>query len=215
MCTGLQKVRYSIEIAGQVIFNVVESDFFANFVSLLELIIAVVTIIIGGAKVKEFIHEYKRKRVNAIFGFYVNLGYFIKRIRPLIMNDSGKPMKTLYLLSSSEDIQKQAKGFEQIGNKLSAVAYECLQYLSTEANQIPPSDYDDSQRMEWKNEIDIFVDYLNQFYLIGSGIHLPTLETEDGIINYCKKIQDILNNIERKAKKATEDFYRDMMNEKE
>ena len=69
--------------------------------------------------------------------------------------------------------------------------------------------------MEWKNEIDIFVDYLNQFYLIGSGIHLPTLETEDGIINYCKKIQDILNNIERKAKKATEDFYRDMINEKE
>ena len=120
MCTGLQKVRYSIEIAGQVIFNVVESDFFANFVSLLELIIAVVTIIIGGEKVKEFIHEYKRKRVNAIFGFYVNLGYFIKRIRPLIMNDSGKPMKTLYLLSSSEDIQKQAKGFEQIGNKLIA-----------------------------------------------------------------------------------------------
>lgn len=215
MWMNLLEVRNSIELVGQELYSIVNSDFFANIVSMLELILAVITVIIGGEKVKEFIHEYKRKRVNAIFGFYINLGYFIKRLRPLIMNDSGKPMKTLYLLSPSNEIQKQAKGFEQIGNKLSDVAYECLQYLSTEANQIPPSDYNDTQRMEWKKEIDVFVVYLNQFYLIGSGIHLPTLESEDGIINYCNKIRDILNDIEKKAEKATEDFYKDMINEKE
>lgn len=212
MWTVLQEIWNGIQTAGQIVNRLVGSDFFANLISLLELILAIVTIIIGGEKVKEFIQEYKRKRVSATFGFYVNLGYFIKRLRPLIVNDSGKPMKTLYLLSPSDEIQKQAKGFEQLGNKLSTVAYECLQYLSTEANQVPPSDYN-VERAVWKNEIDVFVDYLNQFYLIGSGIHLPTLESEDGVISYCNKILSILDNIERKANKAREDFYQDMMKE--
>lgn len=215
MCTVLQEIGSFIQTVGLALYSFVSSDFFVNFVSLLELILAIVTIIIGGEKVKEFIHEYKRKRVSATFGFYVNLGYFIKRLRPLIVNDSGKPMKTLYLLSSSESVRNQANGFEQIGDKLSALAYECLQYLSTEANQIPPSDYNEAERKTWKKEIDVFVDYLNQFYLIGSGIHLPTLESEAGIINYCNGIQNILDNIEKKAKKAIEDFYQDMINEKE
>lgn len=215
MCTVIQEIWNAVQTAGQIIYSFVGTDFFANLVSLLELILAVITIIIGGEKVKEFIHEYKRKRVNATFGFYVNLGYFIKRLRPFIMNDSGKPMKTLYLLSPSDEIQKQAKGFERLGDKLSTVAYECLQYLSTEANQIPPSDSNDEERIEWRNEIDIFIDYLNQFCLIGSGIHLPTLESENGIIKYCNEIQNTMDNIEKKAKKATEDFYRDMTKEKE
>lgn len=197
----------------QVACSFVSSDFFANLISFMEFILAIVTIIIGGEKVKEFLHEYKRKRVSAIFGFYVNLGCFIKRIRPFIVNDFGKPMKTLYLLSPSEEIRKKANGYEKLAEKLSIVSYECLQYLSTEANQVPPSDCSGTERMAWKNDINTFIDYLNQFYLIESGIHLPTLESEEGIINYCNKIQKLLNDIEIKSKKATEDFYLDMTKE--
>lgn len=215
MWTVLQEIWSAIQATGQSVYSFAASDFFANLVSLLELILAVSTIIIGGEKVNEFLHEYKRKRVSAIFGFYVNLGYFIKRLRPLIVNDSGKPMKTLYLMSPLDEIQKKAEGFKQLGEKLSVVAYDCLQYLSTEANQVPPFDYNDAERMEWKKEIDAFTDYLNQFYLIGSGIHLPTLESEDGIITYCNEIRGVLDSIEKKAKKATEDFYQDMKKEEE
>lgn len=186
----------------------VGSDFYANITATIELIVAVIALLIGGEKVSEFITEYKRKRMEAIFGFYTNLGFFIKRIRPLIAADDDTPLETLYLLSPTDEL-KSIKGYDILAEKLSAVSYECLQYLSSKADQIPPAHNKDERNL-WKKNLDIFVNYLNQFYLIGSGISLPNLEDEKGIEIYYQGIKLVFDQIEKKVEDETVKFYEQM-----
>ena len=183
----------------------VGSDFYANITATIELIVAVIAILIGGEKVSEIITEYKRKRMEAIFGFYTNLGFFIKRIRPLIAADDDTPLETLNLLSPTDEL-KNIEGYNILAEKLSAVSYECLQYLSSKADQIPPT-HNENERNLWKNNLDMFVNYLNQFYLIGSGISLPNLEDKEDIKIYYQEIKQVLDQIEKKVEEETTKFY--------
>ena len=189
--------------------NFISSDFYANIIATLEFAAAIIAIYIGGIKVSELITEYKRKRKEAIFGFYINLGYFIKRIRPLIASDDDCPLKTLYLLSYT---LKNVEGYDKLGEKLSTVSYECLQYLSSKADQIPPAS-NEAERILWKKTLDSFVNYLNQFYLIGSGVYLPNLEDEESIQTYYQEIKLVLDEIENKVETETKNFFQEMDNE--
>lgn len=189
------------------IYEIVGSDFYANTISTIELFVAIITIVIGGKKVNELLVEYKRKRVEATFGFYTNLGYFVKRIRPLISTDDKKPLNTFNLLSPNESIRE--KGYQELGKKIRQVSFECLQYLSSKSNQVPPAN-NNTERKEWKENIDAFVVYLNQFYLIGSGVFLPNLSTDDGILNYYKGISGVLDYIEKKVEDETSQLFVDM-----
>lgn len=194
-------------IQNSIIYQIIGSDFYANIISTMELFAAIIAIVIGGEKVNELLAEYRRKRVEATFGFYINLGYFVKRIRPLISTDDNKPLTTFNLLSPNESIRKN--GYQELGEKIRQVSLECLQYLSSKSDQVPPAS-SNSEREEWKKNIDAFVVYLNQFYLIGSGVFLPNLSTDDGIINYYKEILRVLNYIEKKVEDEASQLFIDM-----
>lgn len=195
-------IIYSIVyVIGNWVKNGISSDLYANVIESIELIVAVTTIIIGGNKLSELIAEYQRKRLEATFGFYVNLGYYVKRIRLLISADDNSPLKTLYLLSPKDEL-KDIKGYDILGDKLSTVSQECLQYLSSKADQIPPANSEE-ERIAWEKTLDEFVVYLNHFFLIGSGISLPNLGTEDNIRIYFEDIMKVLSDIENKIESET------------
>lgn len=203
MCNNINDILICIA-------NSIGSDFYANIIATLELAVAIIAIYVGGVKVSELFTEYRRKRKEAIFGFYVNLGYYIKRIRPLIASDDDYPLKTLYLLSYT---LKDVKGYDKLGEKLSTVSYECLQYLSSKADQIPPASNED-ERILWKKNLDLFVNYLNQFYLIGSGVFLPNLNDKESIQKYYKEIKQVLDEIENKVETETQNFFQEMENDR-
>lgn len=188
----------------QSIWDILSSDLYSNIISTLELVVAIITIIIGGKKVLELISEYKKKQREAVFGFYVNLGYFIKRIKPLVFSDDGSPLQTLYILSPNEDLNSMSEG--SLYQKLSNVAFECLQYMSSKADQIPPVN-NLAEWIAWKGILDSFVDYLNQFYLMGSDNYLPGLNSEEDIIEYCEQFKVILDQIDQRIEQETGRFF--------
>ena len=57
------------------------------------------------------------------------------------------------------------------------------------------------------------MDYLNQFYLMGSDNYLPGLNSEKDIIDYCEQFGKILNQIELKIAQETGEFFNDLKNE--
>lgn len=183
-----------------------QSPFLDIGIRLAELVLAVITVILGSKKVGDFFDEYRERRRSAAFGFYVNLGYYVKRLRTLVFSDSGKPIMSLYLLSPSEEIQKKANGYESLGQLLSTTAYECLRYLSTESNQVPPFQ-EESKRRDWRKQLDKLVEYLNQFCMIGKKVYFPVLGTEEGITTYCNEIQVTLDDIEHCIEEAVEQIY--------
>lgn len=187
------------------------SNLFANIIATIELAVAIGTILIGGKKVSELIADYRSKQMEAAFGLYSNLGVFIKRIRILIFASDGTPLKTLYLLSPDSHLNKS--GYKEMGKKLCAVAHECLQFLSSTANQIPPGDTNE-EREDWKNTLDTFVEYLNEFYLIDSEVHFPKLCDEAGISSYYGDIKNILSNIETRVEKESIAIFERIKNEK-
>jgi len=188
----------------QSVWDILSSDLYSNIISTLELVVAIITIIIGGKKVLELISEYKKKQREAVFGFYVNLGYFIKRIKPLVFSDDGSPLQTLYILSPNEELNGMCE--ESLYQKLSNVAFECLQYMSSKADQIPPVN-NLSEWIAWKGILDSFVDYLNQFYLMGSDNYLPGLNSEEDIIEYCEQFENILDQIDQRIEQETGRFF--------
>ena len=207
---GYEQVMQKINV-NRLIWDILSSDFYSNIISSLELIVGVIAIIVGGKKVLELISEFQKKQREAVFGFYINLGYFIKRIRPLVFSDDGSPLQTLYILSPNEELNSLCES-SSLYNKLSNVAFECLQYLSSKADQIPPVN-NLSDWIRWKKVLDSFVDYLNQFYLMGSDNYLPGLNSEKDIIDYCEQFGKILNQIELKIAQETGEFFNDLKNE--
>lgn len=186
----------------------VSSDFFANMISVIELIVAVIALEAGGKKVAEWIAEFRKRRTEAAFGYYMNLVYFIMRMKPLIFNDAGSPLKTLYCLSPSSEFRKEAEILNKgIKKKLSDIACECLQYLSSNNNQIPPfKEYD--KRKEWKDSLDRLVRYLNQFYLIEDEIYLPQLDSTNGLNDYYNKLEQLFKYFEDTVTTVTDEIFR-------
>ena len=206
-----EQIRQELNPFTEMIWNALSSNFYANIIATIELIVAILTIAIGGKKVLQLISEYKQKQREAVFGFYINLDYFIKRMKPLIFSDDGTPMKTLYVLSANEEINSMC-GDTSFQEKLSNVALECLQYLSVKTNQIPPVD-DFSEWNKWKRILDEFINYLNQFYLMGSDNHLPGLNSEEDLKNYCENVKMIFDQIDQKIEKETRKFFEDLKGE--
>lgn len=183
--------------------HIIGSDTFANIISTLELLVAIIALCVGGKTVSNLISEFRERRMEATFGYYMNLVYYIKRIKPLVFTDDGHPMKTLNVLSSVESLRNDATTeFQKLSEKLRSISNECLQYLSSKENQIPPAETNE-ERLQWKEHLDEFVDLMNQFSLIGSSIYLPTLSSREGIDKYHKHIKDIFDYFERTLEQET------------
>lgn len=183
--------------------HIVGSDAFANTISTLELLVAIIALCVGGKTVSDLISEFRKRRMEATFGYYMNLVYYIKRIKPLVFTDDENPMKTLNVLSSVEGLRKEATTeFQKLGEKLSSISNECLQYLSSKENQIPPAETNE-ERLQWKEYLDELVDLMNQFSLIGSSIYLPNLNSREGIDKYHKHIKRIFNYFENTLEQET------------
>lgn len=97
---------------------------------------------------------------------------------------------------------------------MSAVALECLQYLSSASNQIPPAETNE-ERQHWKALLDSFVNLLNDFYLIGCGVYFPEFQSENDICTYCKNADDIFSQIEEQAEKEFNDIFKRMSTERQ
>lgn len=192
--------------------NIIGNDCFANTISLLELIIAIIALFVGGKKVSELLEEFAKRRREAIFGYYTNLNYFIKRIIALISDNNNNHLGTLYLLSIDEPLREENNGLNVLGDKLSQVANECLHYLSVQSSQIPPANTD-QERINWKKKIDNLVDILNQFCFIGSKIYIPNLLNRDSVDNYYNDVKNLLCEIQTDIEKETSDFFHDIENE--
>ena len=182
-------------------------DGFANSVSFAQLVVAIVALFWGGGAVKKWMKEFNERKLEATFGFYMNITCFIKRMRPLIFSDSGQPMKTLNLLSAEKRMRDQAtKDICNLGEMLRSIASECLQYLSTKENQFPPSDSKEG-RKEWGENLNKFVEILNQLNFIGTGIYIPKLESWEGIEKYCGEIDQVFKYFERTISQETEKIF--------
>ena len=115
----------------------ISSDLFANVLSFLELLVALVALVMGVDKVSELIKQYNNRKNNSIFGFHANLKIYIKRIRKMTTNNNKEPLKTLYLLSPIEKIRASAKGYENFSIRLCDVSHKLLDFLSSKSEQIP------------------------------------------------------------------------------
>lgn len=188
------------------LYEIVKSECFANVISLLELVIAIIALIIGGRKVSELFEEFAKRKREAIFGYYTNINHYIKRIVPLISDNNEKHLGTLFLLSANEDLRKANSGLNIIGKKLSMVANECLQYLSAESMQVPIANTNE-ERLEWKAKIDNLIDILNQFFLIGSEIYIPSLSDEKAVELHYEEVKKLLDNIQESIENETNIFF--------
>lgn len=187
----------------------VAGDLFANLISLGGLVVAIYTLIVGGKKVSNLLDEYRKKRNSALFGFYTNLSLFIKRLRKLTTDSNGSPLGVLNLLSSEDDLREKNKGFMNIGQKLSDLSLECLQYLSNSPKQVPPVT-SLSEWNVWHGYMKDLVNFLNYFYTIGSGVYFPDVKTTQEILTFHSNFKELLDKIEGVISKQYEQFFDDM-----
>ncbi|MBP3457736.1 MAG: hypothetical protein J6K58_00825 [Lachnospiraceae bacterium] len=176
------------------VYKFIASDFMANSISLFSLVVAIIAILIGGKKVSEVLLEYKRKRREAVFGYHINLKKYILRLKRLVSDNRCKPMESLYLFSSNEEIRKKGAGYESLGIQLSNLAQKFLDYLSTESNQIPAC-MKNCKIEEWDILIDKLVHFLVDFLLFETRSYLPEFDTEENVDKYHDKLVEVLDNI--------------------
>lgn len=176
------------------LYSFISNDFFANSISLLGLILSAVTIFVGGIKVSEALREYNQKKRAAVFSYHINMKIFIMRLKRLVSNNQGRPLKSLYLFSSINSIREQGNGYEKVAELLFQLSKEMLDYLSTEPNQIPAS-ISNSECLEWDQLIAKLVNYLTDFLLYNSDAYLPQFDEEKGIVDYHNELMSILNRL--------------------
>lgn len=189
------------------LYEFIASDFFSNTIAFFALISAVVAIYVGRTKLSEILSEYKKRRREATFGFYVNLSCYIKRLRPLVIKIVGNKkegMESLYLLSPLKTLQD--KGQKILGEQLRDIARECLHYLSTQSNQIPPAD-NTEQWKEWKSELDYFTNALVWFSLIGMKVYRPDFGSKENIDFFSQTFSGVLNNLEEVVTGEADTFF--------
>lgn len=192
----------------------ISSDFFANVLSFLELLIALVAFVMGVDKVSKLIKQYNNQKNSAIFSFHVNLKIYIKRIRKLTTNNKEAPLKTLYLLSPNEKIRCETEGYENLALELCDISHKLLDFLSSKSEQIPATN-DYSKIGEWNKLIESLVDILLDFTLLNTGAYLPAFKDIDGINNYHRKLTEVLKKIEEMIDDVESKYIQDLENEQE
>lgn len=178
----------------KILYKIGSSDFIANIISFFSLLVAVIALFIGGKKVSEALSEYKRKKRTAVFSYHINMKIFIMRLKRLISNNQSKPMRSLYLFSSEDNIRAKGEGYEKIAEKLVELSQKMLDYLSTESNQIPAS-ITDREAEKWDKLIEKLIDFLADFLLYGTDSYLSEFDSEEGILSYHKKLICVLDEM--------------------
>lgn len=204
----------NIELCLESFVENISSDFFANILSFLELLIALVAFVMGVDKVSEFIKQYNNKKNNAIFSFHINLKIYIKRIRKLTTNNTQAPLKTLYFLSPNEKTRDEAKGYENLSKELCNISHNLLDFLSSKSEQIPATD-DYSKIGVWNESIEKLVDNLLDFTLLGTGAYLPDFNDLDGINKYHGDLIEVLNKIEKMIDVVESKYIQDLENDQD
>lgn len=171
----------------------ITNECFSDFIALVELIIEIVALIIGGIKVFQFFDEYKAKKFDATFGYYANLRVYIKRLRNLTTTNNIEPLGNIFLLSANEHIQK--KGFEDLAKELSDLSNKFLDYLCLKSEQIPIAESKDEAK-RWNNLIDTLSNYLTDFILYDTGAYVVELSDEECVKEYHKKFLKTLDAID-------------------
>ena len=189
--------------------NIVSSEIYSNVLESIEVLIAIITIYTAKEKVDYIIEEYKKKKIDAIYGYYVNFKNHIKRISMLINDAAGKPMKSLYMLSPCNELTNQSNGYEKMAKELSDGADEFIKFLLSVRDQVPPADNDRRRRETWEKNIEKLLIHLNQLKLIDSGIHLPALLDEEGVIEYCTELNCLLQNIKDEIDEEINHYYQE------
>ncbi len=174
--------------------NCISSDFIANIIAFISLVITIVALVIGGKKVSEALEEYRKKKRAAVFSYHMNMKIFIMRLKRLVTNSEGEPIKSLYLFSSEEEIRQNGYGYEGMAERLVDLSKKLLDYLSTESDQIPASSTDADLEI-WDNLIDKLVDFLSDFLLYNTDCYLAGFDYEEGIKEYHKEFIEVLDGM--------------------
>lgn len=182
------------------------SDIFANLISFFSLIIAIIALLIGGFKVHKLLADFKTKKRNAVFGYYMNLKIFINRLIRLTINNQNEALGHIYLLSSNEELRDKYKNCKDLSQKLSTLSEKFLDYLSSTSNQIPIAD-DEKEDENWNNLIDDLVGYLSDFLLFNSKVYLPNLNNVDSVNQYCRELNSLLQKLLCLIEKSKKDFW--------
>ena len=146
-----------------------------------------------------------RKKMNASFGFYINIATFIKRLRFLIGSE-GIPFAPIYKLSPIEDLRNNGSApGEVLSEKLKQLATEFLKYLSMSCEQVPAvkskSEYD-----EWNKYYTLLVENLNWLSSI-NDTYLPKLKTESDVVKFCEELEIVLEYFDRVTVTETERLF--------
>lgn len=173
--TGSRLLESIIRIGG--------SEFTANLIAVAALTTAIVALVKGGTKVSNIWQEHMRSKREAVFGYYMNLDCFLKRMLSLLEDNSHGHLGTLYSLSPDLRVRTAGSGMSGLAEKLALVAQEMLQYLSVQKNQIP-SGANAEERRKWRENINELVGYLNKFVLIHEGVYNPGFTSREAVDSY-------------------------------
>jgi hypothetical protein len=187
------------------------SSLFANTISFYTLVVTIFLLTIGVKKVSELITEFSERRRTAVFNFHTHLRSYLLRLKALIIDNNQRPLRSLYSLSPNESVYDKSNS--ALGKRLSDLACEFLQYLSTKGEQIPPADTKAKWEI-WDNKINLLRGYLYNFLLIGTGERLPQFDTEEDIKNEVDELLALMKDIDAIIQEQIDKFYDDLEREK-
>ena len=210
-----------VEMCG-VIFSIgqaMSSSFFANAISLLGFGATTITLIVGGKemskkiseKATEILREFKARKRNAIFGYHQNLGMYVLRVRRLVSDNQGNPMRTLYFLSSEESLRERGNGYETLAGELLELSRSFLDYLSSQGEQIPAAANQQADN-EWRELMRIIASYLSDFLLLRSKSYLPRLSDVSLVEAYHRGLILALEKVDSLLNEERESFWKEQKN---
>ena len=178
-----------MELCGINIIEIIGSEFVSNINSIAGTLVGICAIVVGCVKTSDFFSNFKKKKQNAYFGFYVNMETFIQQMRYLIESNTGAPLATIYYLSPNDELRESGNiPGKNLIIKIEKLSLDFLNYLSTSHEQIPV--VNNAEEMDvWNKNYTKLIGYLNMFSSIGVTF-VPNLNNDDDIN---KLIGDIIN----------------------
>jgi len=170
---------------------------FSNLLSLAGFVLALCVFIMGlGLKA-----EYGKRTRDAIFGYHMHLCVYFEQLKTRTYSRNG-PTGNLYLLGT-DNVRHLGAKYEKYAEDLSVSAQKMLDYLSSKPTQFPGGSRE--ERSDWNNLMKELIRYLLAFVGYKHNITLPELNSEKAVIEYGKKFQKILKDIEVLIEKTREE----------